>query len=49
MAENDEKRTSLRKQIDENLKRAYEEELHREVPDRFTDLLDQLRKKEGAK
>ncbi|HMQ40360.1 MAG TPA: NepR family anti-sigma factor [Paracoccus sp. (in: a-proteobacteria)] len=37
------KKTALEKQIDENLKRVYQEELKEEVPDRFLDLLQQLR------
>lgn len=32
-------------QIDENLKRVYEEALDQELPDRFTQLLAQLREK----
>lgn len=43
-ASEDEK-ASLRRQIDENLKRAYERELEREVPDRFRALLDELARK----
>ena len=42
-------RTNLRRQIDENLRRAYQQELEREVPDKFRQLLDQLRSKEGSK
>lgn len=42
-------RTNLRRQIDENLRRAYQEELEREVPDKFRELLDQLRGKETSK
>lgn len=45
--END--KSNLRRQIDENLKRAYEQDLEREVPDRFRQLLDQLREKESSK
>ncbi|WP_435165680.1 NepR family anti-sigma factor [Falsirhodobacter sp. 1013] len=33
------------KQIDDNLKRVYEEALEQDVPDRFTQLLAQLRAK----
>jgi hemerythrin-like domain-containing protein len=36
-------------QIDENLRRVYEEALKEEIPDRFKHLLDQLRKKEQGK
>lgn len=32
-------------QIDENLKRVYQEALEQDVPDRFTQLLAQLREK----
>ena len=35
--------------IDENLKRVYEDSLKEEIPDRFRLLLDQLRAKEGEK
>ena len=36
-------KAKLQAQIDENLKRVYQEELKEEVPDRFLDLLQQLR------
>ena len=39
----------LRAQIDENLKRVYDEALEAEVPQRFKDLLAQLREKEVKK
>lgn len=39
---------SIRSQIDENLKRAYHEVLTEEVPDRFKELLAQLRAKEAG-
>lgn len=39
----------LRAQIDENLKRVYQEALEAEIPDRLKDLLEQLRQKEGKK
>ncbi|MFE3837132.1 NepR family anti-sigma factor [Pseudogemmobacter sonorensis] len=43
-------RSAIKAQIDENLRRAYEEVLTEEVPDRFKDLLAQLRAKDiGAK
>lgn len=38
-------KASIKQQIDENLKRIYDETLNEEVPDRFKQLLDQLRKK----
>jgi Anti-sigma factor NepR len=40
---------NLRAQIDENLKRVYEEALEEKVPDRFKELLEQLRQKEARK
>lgn len=40
------KRAALEKQIDENLRRVYEQDASQEVPDRFLALLDQLRKQE---
>jgi Anti-sigma factor NepR len=39
----------LKAQIDENLKRVYQEGLEAEVPERFKSLLAQLREKEGKK
>lgn len=36
----------LQQQIDENLKRVYQEALEEQVPDRFKNLLEQLRQKE---
>ncbi|MBC7146295.1 MAG: transcriptional regulator [Thioclava marina] len=42
-------KASIREQINENLKRVYEEALQEEVPDRFKDLLAQLKAKEGGK
>ncbi|GGH34675.1 hypothetical protein SAMN05444007_10720 [Cribrihabitans marinus] len=39
----------LRSQIDQNLKRVYQEALEEEVPDRFKELLEQLRQKESRK
>ncbi len=42
----DRKRAALEKQIDENLRRVYEQDASQEVPDRFLSLLDQLRKQE---
>ncbi len=48
MTENDPK-ANLRQQIDQNLKRVYEDALTDEVPDRFKTLLAQLRDKDQAK
>jgi hypothetical protein len=42
-------KAKLRQQIDQNLKRVYDETLEQEVPDRFKDLLAQLREKDVAK
>jgi hypothetical protein len=39
----------LRAQIDENLKRVYDEALNSEVPGRFKELLEQLRQMEAKK
>ena len=36
-------------QIDENLRRAYAESLNQPLPDRFTQLLDQLREQTDQK
>lgn len=41
--------SGLKAQIDENLKRVYQEIVEEEVPDRFKDLLEQLRKKDTRK
>jgi len=41
--------TKLRAQINENLKRVYEDALKEDVPDRFKLLLDQLKQKEAKK
>lgn len=42
------KRQAIREQIDENLKRVYTAALNEELPDRFRDLLAQLKGKEGT-
>lgn len=39
-------RAALRAQIDDNLKKVYEAALTEEVPDRFKELLEQLKAKE---
>ena len=41
-------KSKIRTQIDENLKRIYDETLKEEIPDRLTQLLEQLRRKSGA-
>lgn len=38
----------LKDQIDENLRRVYQEALDEQVPDRFAELLEALRRKEGG-
>ncbi len=45
MAE-DPKKTRVTEQIDENLKRVYEDLLKEQVPDRFKQLLDKLKEKD---
>jgi hypothetical protein len=42
------KRQAIREQIDENLKRVYTATLNEELPDRFRDLLAQLRGKDDS-
>lgn len=42
-------RSALRDQIDENLKRVYQEALTEEVPDKFKALLDRLKAAEEGK
>ena len=42
------KRQAIREQIDENLKRVYAAALNEELPDRFRDLLAQLKGTEGS-
>jgi hypothetical protein len=45
----DKEEPRLRAQIDENLKRVYDEALSAEMPERFKVLLAQLREKEAKK
>lgn len=40
------KRVELEKQIDENLKRVYDEATVQQIPERFLNLLEQLRAQE---
>ena len=40
-------RRAIREQIDENLKRVYKDQLSEELPDRFRELLAQLKAKDG--
>ncbi len=39
-------RSRMQEQIDENLRRVYQETLDEKVPDRFLELLEALRKKD---
>ena len=41
-------KANLRQQIDQNLKRVYQDALQEEIPDRFKALLAELRDKEKA-
>ena len=47
--ENAPKRQAIRAQIDENLKRVYTSALNEELPERFRELLMQLKAKEAEK
>lgn len=40
-------KSKVKLQIDENLKRIYDETLNEQLPDRLTELLEQLRQKSG--
>ncbi len=40
---------AVKKQIDENLKRVYNDVVQEDVPDRFKELLEQLRAQESKK
>lgn len=42
----DRKRAALEKQIDENLRRVYEQDTSEQVPDRFLMLLERLREQD---
>lgn len=43
------RRQAIRAQIDENLKRVYTSALNEELPERFRELLTQLKAREAAK
>lgn len=45
----DKDRDRLKALIDENLKKVYQEALDQEVPDKFKELLEKLRKKEEGR
>ncbi len=40
------KRAAIQKQIDENLKRVYDQDATQDIPDKFLQLLDKLREQE---
>ncbi|ABL70905.1 MULTISPECIES: NepR family anti-sigma factor [Paracoccus] len=40
------RRAAIEKQIDENLRRVYEQDTTQQIPDRFLQLLDKLREQE---
>ena len=42
----DDRKTRLEEQIDENLRRVYRDRLEEDVPDRFRDLLRQLKEQD---
>ncbi len=46
MTKND-RTSSVMRQIDENLRRVYKDEQAKEVPDRFKDLLQRLKDRDG--
>ena len=46
---NDSSKEKINQQIQQNLKRVYDDALHEPVPSRFEDLLAQLRQQEQAK
>ncbi|MGR3709254.1 MAG: NepR family anti-sigma factor [Alterinioella nitratireducens] len=46
---NKEPNARTRQQIDENLRRVFQEKVQEELPDRFKDLLSQLKEQDGKK
>ncbi len=46
MRREERKRAAIEKQIDENLRKVYEQESSQDVPDRFLSLLQRLREQE---
>lgn len=42
----DSENDNVRRQIDENLRRVYQEKVEEDLPDRFKQLLEQLKQKE---
>jgi hypothetical protein len=45
----DDRKTRLEEQIDENLRRVYQQQLEEEVPDRFQELLRRLREQDASR
>jgi hypothetical protein len=45
----DTEKSEVERDIDDNLRKVYREMVEQEVPDRFRDLLDQLRQSEETK
>ncbi len=43
------KSSRLQREIEDNLKRAYDDVLNQDVPDKFLNLLDQLRAQESGR
>lgn len=41
-------KSSVKQQIDENLKRVFDEALKEELPDKFMELIDRLNEKDAA-
>lgn len=46
---NDDPKGKLDRQIEENLRKVYQQKLEEEVPDRFANLLAQLKQQESSK
>ncbi|MBU3029059.1 transcriptional regulator [Paracoccus sp. XHP0099] len=44
--QDDSRRNAVERQIDENLRRVYEQDVTEQIPERFLELLKQLREKE---
>jgi len=43
------KKSSLEEQIDDNLKKVFQQEVEKEIPSRFLDLLSQLKEQDASK
>lgn len=48
MMSEDQRKSILEKQIDENLKRVYDRAVQEEIPDKLLQLLQQLKAQDGA-